>query len=228
MSDKEFTKLFRRFDPDNGGEVTYEEFLKYFGGAISGQETGGIGQVLQAHADYRKNLPYYETVFLRSDPKDPNHVIYCGPTVGPTGLKEPAVRGNTPRPGTMAGMRPGTGMGSSRSSSRSIIYQGGTLTSTPRSRPMSARAAPSKHSSTKQQAGPGKRELSVSGSSKLFKDAGRNAPLSPSRPLSARSARPAMSYGERVRSEKQKSSSRSRGGSRGGSSTWWEPPKSAR
>jgi len=48
MEEREFERLFARFDPDGSGEIGYDEFIKYVGAAMSAKETGGVGIVLQA------------------------------------------------------------------------------------------------------------------------------------------------------------------------------------
>ena len=47
LSDSEFDKVYRDFDPDNGGEIEYDEFIGYFGEILAPKETGGISRALQ-------------------------------------------------------------------------------------------------------------------------------------------------------------------------------------
>jgi len=47
MNDTEFDILFKRFDPDGGGEVDYDEFVRYFGAVMQPKEEGGIAYDMQ-------------------------------------------------------------------------------------------------------------------------------------------------------------------------------------
>jgi len=47
LSDSNFDEVYREFDPDNGGEIEYDEFIGYFGEILAPKETGGISRALQ-------------------------------------------------------------------------------------------------------------------------------------------------------------------------------------
>jgi len=39
--------MCRRFDPDGGGEIEYDEFIRYFGSEMQAKEEGGIAYDMQ-------------------------------------------------------------------------------------------------------------------------------------------------------------------------------------
>ena len=155
-------------------------------------------------------------MFLRSDPADPANVIYTGPTMR-DGVRAPDLRGMTPRPGTMAGMRaPASRPASSSSarpisqrssrppsSQRSIIYRGGDLAPNSRmSRPGSAQPRRHQASGSKTARAKGTNSgLQLVGSGSSFRSSAAKA----KRPLSARSRQTPVTPG-----------------------AFWDPPPSSR
>jgi len=195
MTDKEFARLFRRFDPDGSGELDYEEFIKYFGLSLCGKDEGGLGIQLQAQCDFRKGLLAKEGRHVRSDPQDPMRALYCSPT----GAAAPW-RGTTPRPGTMAGMRP-------ENQTR---------------RPSSASKARSQKNNPPKPAEPQNKRggLCVQGSSQPFRSSPAKAKIN-SRPSSARS-RPTTSYGQRVRENSRSYTPRACTAKAETKNAWWD------
>lgn len=73
LTDDHYQKLVRHIDPDLSGEIGYDEFLDFFGAAIQGKESGGIGDQIMDNAQKTKDGKHSKRVEVPGpNPRYPN------------------------------------------------------------------------------------------------------------------------------------------------------------